>query len=452
MTTKHAHPRPQRGMFTRVLATGLCGLAVAAASVVPALADSPLPLGKTGAAGGRPAKVGTENKGGCSAESEQLIPQKPPVIADLGIEKAWQVSRGKVVVAVVDSGVAGSNVHFRDKNVILPGHDLVESGDGSTDIFAHGTAVAGQIAAREVEGSGLVGLAPESTILPVRVYVSQERRAADAALGPDPARTAAGITWAADSGAKVIVVPQSVPVDDPSLKNATAYATNKGALVVASTGNMSDVSEEEENAAPTQGDQEQGVARYPAGYPEALAVTAVDAAGVPSDAVIHGPHVDMAAPGMNVPTAYLGAGDCILAGDKPSSSYATGYVAAVAALVAAAYPGETPADWKYRILATALRPTRSQRDDKIGWGLVAPYDALTFTNDGTVPGPPNPRFPAPSPPEVPAMIPPTVQQDLRPERALLLGIIAGIGCLVTLAALTASRLHAQNTSRRKPRQ
>ena len=92
-----------------------------------------------------------------------MVAQAPNVISLLGIKKAWQLSRGsKVKVAIVDSGVVASNVHLTEN--VLPGIDLVDSGDGRTDAAGHGTAIAGQIAAHEVEGSGLVGLAPEAEI------------------------------------------------------------------------------------------------------------------------------------------------------------------------------------------------------------------------------------------------------------------------------------------------
>ena len=445
MTKRYTRARRWRGTAVRALTSGVCGLVMVAMSTVPAQADHAL---LPGTAGGRPAKVVEENSptpapSQCTADKPTLVPQRPPALDQLGIEEAWKISRGsKVIVAVVDSGVDGNNVHFKNKNVLLPGYDMMDGGDGSIDVAMHGTALAGQISAREVEGSGLIGVAPESQILPVRVLVKTgDQEEAKMTRGPEPTHTAAGIQWAADNGAKVIVVALSSSVDNPSLKSATEYATSKGALVVASAGNVD----------PQSPAKQHNVPQYPAAYSGALAVTGVDAAGAPSDAVIHGPHVDVAAPGMNVLTTFMGAGDCVFSGDKPSTSYATGYVGGVAALVAAAHPDETPADWKYRILATALRPTRSMRDDKIGWGLIAPYDALTFTNDGAMPGPPNPRFSTSATQEVPTMTPPSPQKDQRPMRAMVLGIIAGIGCLGTLAALAASRLRSQDAPRRKPR-
>ena len=368
MTNWYSRSRHWRDTTARALASGVCGLVMAAMSAVPARADHALV----------PAKVVEENSttpapAQCTVDKPTLIPQRPPALDQLGIEDAWKISRGnKVIVAVVDAGVDGNNVHFKNKNVLLQGYDMMDGGDGSIAIDPHGTAIAGQIGAREVEGSGLIGVAPESQILPVRVLTKTNDKAeAEKTRGPEPTHTAAGIQWAADNGAKVIVVALSSSTDNPSLKNATEYAASRGALVVASAGNV-----DPQNPA-----KQHNVPQYPAAYSDALAVTGVDTTGAPSDAVIHGPHIDVAAPGMNVLTTFVGAGDCVFSGDKPSTSYATGYVGGVAALVAAAHPDETPADWKYRILATALRPTRSMRDNTIGWGLVAPYDALTFTND-----------------------------------------------------------------------
>ncbi len=408
-----------------------CGVMAFLAPAMPAQTAPALPSDGLATVGSKITTVTEDKNTPCEPGKTSLVDQPPEAVALLGIKKAWQLSRGKVVVAVVDSGVAASNVHLTDK--VLPGADLVESGDGRTDTAGHGTAIAGQIAAHEAEGSGLVGLAPAAEILPVRVYVDESNDSVKAGKQPDTTRTAAGVRWAAEHGAKIIVVAQSVIDNLPEMQSAVEYAAAAGALVVASAGNVP----QETNASPK---EDPNAPRYPAAYPQALSVTAVDASGAPSDAVLHGEHVEVAAPGSRVLTTFLGDGDCILAGDKPSTSYATGYVAAAAAMVAAMHPGETPAEWKYRLLATALRPSRSQRDAKIGWGLIAPYDALNFSNDGSLEGPPNPRFSAPAKPENPGMTPPESVPDLRPMRTISLGIIAGTACLVVLAVLLSSRV------------
>lgn len=315
----------------------------------------------------------------------------------MGVTEAWQLSQGRPVtgevrVAVVDSGVDATNDHLA--SAVAPGIDLVtDGGDGRRDDSGHGTAIAAQIAARKLPGSGLVGVAPEVRIVPVRVYEGVE----DGMVAPTARRTAAGIEWAADQpGVRVIVVAQSSFSDDAKLRAAVRSATRKGALVVASAGNADT-------------DRPNTVV-FPAGYADVLSVTALDAAGQPTEAAQHGVHVELAAPGQQVLTAYF-ASDCMLAGDTPATSYAAGYVAGVAALVAARHPNETPADWEYRLLATALRPAGAEKDSRVGWGLVAPYDALNFVNDGSRGGPPNPRFPAAQESVAPAMPMPALPTD-----------------------------------------
>lgn len=365
--------------------------------------------------------------------------QEPEVFGLLGVTEAWDVSRGGVIVAVVDTGVDSTNVHLTD--AVLPGTDLLDGGDGRTDVSGHGTAIAGQIAAREVTGSGVVGLAPDSQILPVRVYESSTEESARQGRGPEPARTAEGIRWAADNGAVIIVVPQSTLSDVEELRSAVEYATSAGSLVVASAGNVASR------------DEDAGAVRFPAGYAQALSVTAVGTDGLPSDAVVHGTHVEVAAPGSQILTTFMGSGDCMLAGDTPATSFATGYAAAVAALVAAAHPEEAPADWEYRILVTALRPALSERTSTLGWGIIAPRDALNVINDGTMPGPTNPRF-DPSPSAAPAfMARPAEEADTLGSlrRHVVLGLGGSVAAMTVMVFLVVRlRNRDQHQPRREP--
>ncbi|MDO5067996.1 MAG: S8 family serine peptidase [Propionibacteriaceae bacterium] len=366
----------------------------------------------------------------CRAGTMSLVPGPPAALGALGMEGAWRLSRGAVTVAVVDSGVDATNPHLGE--AVLPGLDLTgQSRDARVDVHGHGTAIAGQIAARPVEGSGLVGVAPEAMILPVRVYTGEHDGEASQ---PEPGTTAEGIRWAAEQGAAVVVVPLAATVDSPELGEAVAAATELGSLVVAPAGNL-------------ERGRDQGSPRYPAAYPQVLSVTATNLDGAPSDAVVHGPHVEVAAPGAEVLTTFLAWGDCVLAGGQPASSFATGYVGGVAALVAAAHPEESPAHWEYRILATALRPHLAERDDVLGWGLVAPQAALAFANDGGMAGPPNPRFPAVEPPAPVAVDPPVPQVDPMPDRVRRLGPVVATGAVVGTVILLVARLTELRGSR-----
>jgi type VII secretion-associated serine protease mycosin len=352
------------------------GLAVVAAVLVVPTVPAWAAPGTGPAAAPRPTATGQQ----CTQERVQYVLDSPPALARLAAERAWASSTGAgVLVAVVDSGVDVGNAHLAA--AVQPGVDLVGlAGDpaGRTDTAGHGTAVAGQIAARRVEGSGVVGLAPDATILPVRVYYADDDQAREAGTAPDAGRIAAGIDAAVAAGAQVVNVSMSTPNDSPALRDAVARAAAARSLVVASAGNRSTSSDETDGP------------RYPAAYDGALAVTAVDADDRPSGDAIHGPHVEVAAPGTNVLTAYHAAGDCMLSGDGTSTSFATAYVSAAAALVAARYPEETPAQWAHRLTVTAARDQPAERDDLVGWGVVRPDEALAFVDDGTALGPPSP--------------------------------------------------------------
>jgi subtilisin family serine protease len=117
-------------------------------------------------------------------------------------------------------------------------------------------------------------------------------------------------------------------------------------------------------------------------------VAAVDAFGLPVAESVHGSHVGLAAPAQGVVAPANGGQDC--AYTEISTTWATAYVAGAAALVAAAYPAQTPEQWAYRLTASAVRPDPDRRDDQVGWGVVQPYDALVLVPGADVRGPANP--------------------------------------------------------------
>jgi type VII secretion-associated serine protease mycosin len=367
--------RPHAGARTRV---GAVVLALGALTITGAPAAQAAP-GPTALR--VPAALPAATSGGqCDQDVPALVTDTPPALPRLAAEQAWQQATGAgVLVAVVDSGVDAGNAHLTE--AVVPGVDLVgQAGDatGRTDTAGHGTAVAGQIAARTVPDSGVVGLAPDATVLPVRVYYGDDDQARTAGTAPDATRIAAGIDAAVAAGARIVNVSMSTPVDTPELRDAVRRAVEAGSLVVASAGNRNTSSDETDGP------------RYPAAYEGVLGVAAVDVDDQPTQDSIHGAHVDVVAPGTNILTAFHAAGDCMLSGEEASTSFATAYVSAAAALLAERYPQESPAQWAYRLEVTAARAQPAERDDLVGWGIVRPDQALSFVDDGTAAGPPSP--------------------------------------------------------------
>ncbi|MEU2613302.1 type VII secretion-associated serine protease mycosin [Micromonospora sp. NPDC007271] len=271
---------------------------------------------------------------------------------ELRAKTAWRTSTGRgVVVAVVDSGVDGSHPDLAGQ--VLPGIDLVspDRADGP-DPVGHGTTVAGLIAGRADDDRGVVGLAPDARILPVRV-LDDENRYDDAMI------VAKGVRWAVDQGARVINLSLGGSGDSPALAAALDYAFARDVVVVACTGNLAT--------------SKTSKVWYPAREPGVIAVAGLErnTQNLWSGSIT-GPQTVLTAPA----TALFGA--------RPGgywrvqgTSFAAPLVAATAALIRARYPQMSAGDVINRMTSTARDLGPTGRDDRFGFGMVDPVAALT---------------------------------------------------------------------------
>jgi subtilisin family serine protease len=189
---------------------------------------------------------------------------------------AWAVTKGSpnVVVAVLDTGVDLSQPDLQ--GAFVPGYDFVNNDADPSDDLGHGTAVAGIVAARSGNGLGGAGFCPRCSVMPLKV--------AGADGSASEANVASGITWATEHGARVINLSLGGSYG-ATVGGAVAYATSKGALVVAAAGNNGNSN-----------------AFYPAADPGALSVAATQ----PNDQLYswsnYGGWVAVAAPGCDLTT------------------------------------------------------------------------------------------------------------------------------------------------------
>ncbi|MFD5763532.1 S8 family serine peptidase, partial [Streptomyces sp. NPDC127044] len=123
-------------------------------------------------------------------------------------QQAWRTTKGQgITVAVLDTGVDDQHPDLAGN--VLTGKDMVGFGAqrGDRAWARHGTAMAGIIAGHGHgvgNGDGVLGIAPEARILPVRVILEDGDSARTRARNTRGNALAEGIRWATDQGADVI--------------------------------------------------------------------------------------------------------------------------------------------------------------------------------------------------------------------------------------------------------
>ncbi|QYF72168.1 S8 family serine peptidase [Cryobacterium sp. PAMC25264] len=371
---------------------------------------------------------------------------------DYGFSQAWNTSKGAgVTVAVVDTGVDGSVAELN--GAVIGGTDVsgIGSSNGQTPVGAdsnHGTLVASLMAGRgTATGGGLIGVAPEASILSVSVAFGTS----DATLSNDD-QIAAGIRWAVDNGADVINMSLTRNTLDwpTSWDDAFLYAFDNDVVVVAAAGNRGS------------GTTEVGA---PATIPGVLTVAGVDQSKDASfDASSQGITIAVAAPSEKLVGVAPGGGYMLWDGTSAAAPIVSGLVA----LVRSAYPKLDAAQVINRVIATANANGHTVPSPIYGNGLIDAAAAVSASVPKSTSATPSELLTqwitlhrraesapiTPAEPSTAAPVPPQPDPAL-PERNLAaawlpspltltyvsvpLAVLVGFGILVTLFGIGATR-------------
>lgn len=271
----------------------------------------------------------------------------------INTEEAWEESTGSgVTVAVLDTGVA---VGGNDTPNVVSGWDFVDDDGWAGDANGHGTHVAGTIAQATNNGVGGAGVAPDATILAVRVLDAQGRGWTSDII--------AGVELAVDEGADIINLSLGSYTHSQNENRAMKLAKQAGVLLVGAAGN----------------DGLYGLV-YPARYNHVMAVGAVDARGLWVSYSNYHWKVEICAPGGDTTKDRDADGyvDGVLQQTKVDGEYghfffqgtsmATPHVAGVAALVMSM--GVNSWDTRTLLKSTATDTGKTGKDVLYGWGLV----------------------------------------------------------------------------------
>jgi len=182
--------------------------------------------------------------------------------------------------------------------------------DTTNPAHGHGTMVAGLIAV----------VAPESMIMPLRVF--------DDSGGADTFSIVRAIRYAVANGAHVINMSFGMTSESPAVRSAITYAISNGVTVVASGGNNNSTEPQ-----------------YPAAFSGVLGVAATDLLDRKASFSNYGSAISVAAPGVNIISAYPGGYYAMASGTSFSAPIVAGEAALVRSMqwtgVASAVTGGT---------------------------------------------------------------------------------------------------------------
>ncbi len=269
----------------------------------------------------------------------------------IGTEEGWNITKGKeqIEIAIIDTGVDLDHPELSKR--IVPGYNVINEKREPDDDNGHGTHVAGIIASETNNREGVAGMTWFSKIMPVK------------AMGAKGYGTtfdiAKGIVWAVDHGADVINMSLGNYQPSKVLEEAVRYAYDKNVVMVSAAGN-------DGSNQPT----------YPSAYPEVLSVAAVDYNGNRANFSNYGDYIDIAAPGVNIPSTFFNSQYAALSG----TSMAAPHVAGLAALIKSASPDLKSSQVINIIKSSAIDLGDQGKDIEYGNGLIDVNSALQEAN------------------------------------------------------------------------
>lgn len=210
----------------------------------------------------------------------RLVPNDPRYntqyhLPKVKLPEAWDLSQGlpEVVVAIIDSGIDLDHEDLQNK--LVPGYDFSDDDNDPTADGDHGVHCAGIAAGDTNNGKGIAGAGFNVKIMPLKIFPIATA-----------ANSAEAIMFAADNGAKVISMSYGYyGAETITERNACAYAWNKGAVLVAASGNDALLDAQD---------------NWPANFPNVISVGSTGTQDIRSGFSNWGQNVHVAAPGENI--------------------------------------------------------------------------------------------------------------------------------------------------------
>lgn len=223
----------------------------------------------------------------------------------------WSETKGKgMTVAILDTGCDTDHPDIKDR--IIGGKNFTDDDGGNQKVFedyaGHGTHVAGTIAASK-NGSGVTGVAPEASLLIVKVLNKDGQGQYDWITN--------GINFAIENKVDIISMSLGGPTDHPELYEAIKTAVGQNILVVCAAGNGGD------------GDGTTDEFAYPGSYNEVISVGAINFERRSSEFSNSNNEIDLVTPGEKILSTYLNGKYAKLSGTSMAAPHVSGALALI---------------------------------------------------------------------------------------------------------------------------
>ena len=257
---------------------------------------------------------------------------------------AWNTTLGgtNIIIAICDTGVEATHPDLSAN--LVAGYNFYDNNSNTSDVYGHGTPVAGTAAEVGNNAVGSSGVTMNCRIMPLRITDTN-----GIALFSN---MAAAITYAADHGARVANLSY-IGSDSLTVQNAAQYLSSKGGLTVISAGNNGSFDTNSDNAF-------------------ILTVSGTDQNDALLSFSVTGNNVDLSAPGTSILTTGTGATYTFGSG----TSFSAPIVAGVAALVMSANPNLTGLQVQAILKNNADDLGSAGWDPSFGYGRVNAFRAV----------------------------------------------------------------------------
>ncbi len=250
---------------------------------------------------------------------------------------AWDSALGEgVTVVVLDTGV---NPHPDLALSSIPMRNFYDGSTNVTDVYGHGSLVAGGAAAIGSNGVGVSGISPKTQILNVKIARDTDGYGSWSAM-------AQGITYAADNGVRVANISYGA-CETATVASAANYMRSKGGVVIIAAGNT-------------------GALLSYANNNSLTCVSAVGSNDARTSWSSFGNYVDVTTPGAGIYTTNKSGGYSSVSGTSLSSPLTAG----IYALMFSANPALTPTQADNILFSTADDLGTAGWDQYYGHGRV----------------------------------------------------------------------------------